>query len=245
MNGEGAGRATGFFRITVFVLVVLITASVVVFQASATHSSSNYRPCNTVYDEPEQIPETLNWSESFDLDKNEDNISYCLHNDTTTELLDSGYYGNATIFLQQRISEGMFSDRLHRIIKSDLHISNINYVAQGNVRNVNIEFDYYFPFYEDGSRCPNETLQMVLVGNQIANFSKGSGNFDPAQYQLDATQIQCGEWMHFSQSIQDFSVPQESSFSQSSTNIGAISFEMSNVYIKNVTISGQNSLRVW
>lgn len=227
-----------------YLAVLIVTTTFMISSASA--ASFDWRPSCTLYDTPQQIPEPLNWSESHDTDDR----SYCLYNDTSTEMLDSGLMGNATIWMQQDLSTDFLTGELSRSGSNpDLHISNLNYSQSKSIghpsEGVYVEFDYYRP-YRNGD-CVDQIPQYIVIGNDEADFSEGSGTFDDAFYQLDYTD-KCGQWNHFRQPVEQFTNDYGSSFSKSSKTIGAISLEMANMYVKNIKLvgmSGSNVYHVW
>lgn len=239
----------------VFVLTILFTG-LLVQGGSATHEGKlHYRPCEVLYDTPEDIPVPMNWTEDFD---GGDNVGYCLTDQNDTDVLGTGFFGNDTIFIQQEVFFDPWSGESHKQVNADFHLTNVSYEQSkpiGSPTNgVYVEFDYYIPsgdISQDGTSdevCYEDVEQFVLIGNEEANFSEGSGTFDDAFYELNDTESACDQWHHFRHHANDFTNDFGSAFSHSSKTIGAFSLEVGNMYVKNLTFVGMDGVkrhRVW
>jgi hypothetical protein len=172
---------------------------------------------------------------------------------------DSGNYkkclnGTDTIFIKGNVSRNFYG-QLFKRGSSPVFIDGIVYTEPLGrlVTEVNVSFDYYFPFYEDGAECPvdasnvnNKTKfhnneQFVFVGNNNANLSRGD-LFNIAFINF-TSEASCGTWLKFNRKISGFS--RETGFDILSSSISVIGFEVSNVYIRNITLKSlSGSLKV-
>ena len=197
-----------------------------------------WRPlCNNTINGP--------WKESFDGAGNQE---FC--------------YVNSTVFYVQAKLSRNFAGQLFKRSSPESYIEGINYVQpQGpfKIGDVTVQFDYYFPFYEDGAECPisssnfnavtgfHNVPQYVLVGNNAANFSSSSGDFNDAfmNFTLEGT---CGQWQTFVHRVDDLQNDFGSSFSHANRDLGVIGLEVANMYIRNLKVVGNatpETVQVW
>ena len=161
------------------------------------------------------------------------------------------YYNSTAMFVQARLSRN-FAGQLFKRANPDAFIQGINYlqpVGNYKVDDIRIIFEYYFPFYEDGTECPvdpanvnavtgyHNNPQYILVGNNDADFYSETDTFDDAimNFTLEGA---CGQWYTFNHTINDFGNDYGSSFSRSNRDLGTVGLEAANIYIKNVKVIG-------
>jgi hypothetical protein len=182
----------------------------------------------------EAEPSFGGWNESWD---DSDNQNYCLLNDNS-------------IFIQQDV---LVIDGVYGTSSISDFWTNVSYVQQtGNIREVLIQFEYYFPSL-NGVCIPNvvnpntglySSKQLVLIGNGETNLGEKDA-FNVALYQLNGD-IVCDQWNTFSFPVKDFVNDFGSSFSGQSKDIGSFGFEMRNVYVRNINITGDTqALVLW
>lgn len=160
----------------------------------------------------------------------------------------------SAIFVAGNLSRNFYG-QLFRRSYSDVYLDGVNYsTSERLITNVRLSFEYYLPFYEDSKECPvdpnnvnsvtgiHNNRQFVLIGNNQADFSSNV-TFNAAYYDFTA-ETRCGSWLVFDRPIRDFSTSTEDNFQPASSSIDAIGFEVSNIYIRNITIAGPESKQV-
>lgn len=125
---------------------------------------------------------------------------------------------------------------------TDIYTTQFTYNTKGNINadNTVLSFDYYMPSY-NGQCTQNRRLESILVSNHNLGFAE-TITFDDALYDVP---VVCDSWQHFSMSVSNFRNDWGSSFVRSKT-VGSISFELANVYIKNVVLNGRSgTTTIW
>ncbi len=153
------------------------------------------------------------------------------------------------------IEQPLFTNRLGQYftpVNSDMWTVIDYEIPTGNIRNVEITFEYLAPSKE--GVCIHSEInpvtglynspQSILVGNKNTNLSTKDA-FDVAFYDFNQ-EIVCDQWITFSHRISEFTNDFGSSFSGQSKDLGSIGFEAKNIYIRNVVIDGSGgTLGVW
>jgi hypothetical protein len=203
-----------------FLALILITSVI----------SLPFYPSCTFYETPETI--MPGWNESFD---SADIQKYCM-------------YDSETLFISQRVGINRLGEPFTSS-NADLFFPLLTPIQEsGNVKGVVVEFDYYFPnfTYNSNNFCvPNSingvtgyfnSPQLVMLANHQLGFPFGI-DFNSAETRVNGG-IVCDSWQHFYMVVDDFENDYGSSFSARSKTLGTFGFEMKNVYIRNVTITG-------
>jgi len=229
-------------KIILPILVVILVFSALSILAAGQAETLPWRP--TCQNGTFSAGGFSDWQESFD---GRGLQTWCWYNDTV-------------LYIQQDLLRN-FQSQLFRRTFPNAYIEGLNYVlpvGPQNIGDINLSFEYYFPFFEDGTECPidasnvnavtgfHNVRQIVLVGENEANFSVGTNTFDDAfnEFHLEGV---CGEWRTFSHLIDDFENDFGSSFAHSNRDLGIFGFEVANMYIRNVTLfhSTLGTQQIW
>lgn len=202
----------------------------------------DYHPLDCSYN---QDPAFLGWGESFDTQHDQ---SYC------------EYHG-----ANGSVNDGFHAMYIHQEPRYDTTYDYYSYTnidlwkvvgytqAQGNIRDVEVSFNYYVPSYN--GRCIQEERSVfdsnqwasplyVLLTNAETNFYLDD-NFNAALYQFNH-EVVCDQEAYFTHKIKEFVNEYGSSFSGSSKQIYQIDLEVSGMYVWNVTVKGNGGeIRVW
>ncbi len=180
------------------------------------------------------------WKESWD---GSEQVTYC-------------YFNSSIIYIQKPIFYNFLGEPFTGTYP-DTYITDVAYTQPTGplkIGDIRIEFDMYFPYYQDNpSTCYayNQSAvdgrwnirQFVLAANNNANFTETVNTFNDAFYQLTSAESLCGQWIKFSHLIKDFTDDYGVSFNRNSRTLEIVGLEMGNVYIKNITVVGASGAK--
>lgn len=200
-----------------------VVAILFVTAVSAVHIENlPWRPtCQNDVNGPPPAP----WNESFNSAKR---LKFCQYNDTVMFFP----IGVARNF------DGNWFKRTWADAYINHKLADNSPFAIGHPNNfLRLEFEYYFPLYEDGVTCFNETGpklmdQLVFIANEEAD-TFGTDDFNAGRYTMTSAERNCGEWMQFNKSASAFKNEFGKSFDANKKTVGALSFEIGNMYVRN------------
>jgi hypothetical protein len=206
-------------RLVLFVALLLFSV--------ASTSALEFSPNCTYSETPDFLP---NWNESYDGSNRQD---YC-------EVV----IGNETLL---HIRQPVFTNRLGEyftISSPDLWTNSFLLTEQGNVRNVEVQLEYYEPSYNgvclsqsvNGATGLFNSVQYVLLANHNNGFGQGT-TFNDAFLNYNPL-MGCDQWNIVSFPVSDMANDFGSSFAGASKTVGSLSFEMKNVYVRDAKIIG-------